>query len=86
MPYRTRLQELRLQRQAAVGNAITWQEIADEIGVALSTIYRYVHEPVSRPDYSVIDRLAAYFDVPVRELVFFVEENEDPEAEAVQAH
>jgi transcriptional regulator with XRE-family HTH domain len=82
MPYRTRLQELKLKMQADKGDTITWQEIADEVGIALSTIQRYVHEPVSRPDYSVIDRLAIYFDVPIRDLIY-LEEEQDPQLVAV---
>jgi transcriptional regulator with XRE-family HTH domain len=83
MPYRTRLQELRLNLQAEKGETITWQEIADEINIALSTIQRYVHEPVARPDYSVIDRLARYFDVPIRDMIYLDEEVEDPQEMAV---
>jgi len=79
MAYKTHLRELKLQEQAKRGEAMTWQQIADEVGIAYSTIQRYVHESVPSPDYSVIDRLAEYFGVSVRDLIYRVEDDETPE-------
>ena len=77
MPYRTRMHAMRRKKQAEINEDLTWQEIADELGISISTLYRYISEAVPRPDYSVVDRMARYFGVDVRELIYEVSEDEE---------
>lgn len=78
MGYRTRLNQLRREKSAKEEREITYQEIAAEAGIAYSTIQRYAHGVVARPDYTVLASLASYFGVPVEKLVIAVEDDVNP--------
>ncbi len=77
MGYRTRLNQLKREKSARDEREITYQEIADAAGIAYSTIQRYAHDVVPRPDYTVLASLSAYFGIPVEQLVIAVEEDEN---------
>lgn len=83
MPYKTRLRELKLKLQAEKGETISWHSIANEVGIAYSTIQRYASEAIPRPDYAVVDRLAMFFDVPIREFIYRVEDDDQGQQVAV---
>lgn len=68
--YRTHLNRERLKLAVKLGRDVSYQEIAEKVGLNYMTVHRYATKSISRPDLDTVLRLAAYFGVPVEEFVY----------------
>jgi len=79
----TRMKQLIREKSAREHRDITYREIAEETGLAWSTVERYANNRVRRPDLEVVAKLCAFFGVSLSE--FVVEDDEASEQTAVAA-
>lgn len=70
---KNRLLELIHQREIKVGRRIKQHEIAEFIGVKDHTISAWMQNKITRFDATVVERLCAYFQCDVGDLLYFEE-------------
>ena len=70
---RNRMRDLRESR--AIGRA----ELAKELGVCRTTIYRLENNQFEDPSYRLIFKIAAYFGEPIDKIFTFVVEGQEPD-------
>ena len=82
---KTRLEKWKYELSAELGRLVTYEELADESGVAYSTLQKHVGHTFRRPDYATAKKICDAFnrlsDAQTRspdDYFFYVEEESEP--------
>lgn len=82
---RFKLKELIAEKEFQEGRRVTVAEISEETGIARNTLSRILNQPGWSTRTEYLDRLCAYFDCKVDELVEYIRDRpsgENPESSA----
>lgn len=71
---RFKLKELIAEKEFQEGRRVTIAEISEETGIARNTLSRILNQPGWSTRTEYLDRLCAYFDCKIEELVEYVPE------------
>jgi|GEM_PF-1196259 Predicted transcriptional regulator len=69
---RSRLKRLRLEKEEREGRKLTYRVISHETGLSPGVINRVIHSDFAQISTDTIDRLCAYFQCTVGELLEYV--------------
>ena len=73
-----RAHELLAIKRRKLGRSITQRDVADETGIALSTISRWFRNDIQRMDAHVVVALAEYFECDIGDLLVIEESDDEP--------
>jgi len=79
---RFRLKELIAEKEFQEGRRVTIAEIAEETGIARNTLSRILNQPGWSTRTEYLDRLCAFFDCRIEELVEYIPDREGAEKPA----
>jgi len=65
----SRLKLLVVQRELATGQKLTYERLAEEIGLSKTTLNRLAENKTDRIDFLTLDKLCAYFGCTVADLL-----------------
>lgn len=77
---RFHLKELIAEKEFSENRRITVKEIAEETGINRMTLSKIINHRGHSTVTDNLDRLCAYFDCPIEQLVTYVQEPVDPQA------
>lgn len=66
-----RLDEIRLQREKETGEKLTWEKIAQDTGMAYSTVLRWARNRIDRYDDKALAKFCDYFQVQPGDILVY---------------
>lgn len=73
---RFRLKELIAEKEFQEGRRVTVGEIAEQTGIARNTLSRILNQPGWNARTEHLDKLCAYFDCRIEELIQYIPDEE----------
>ena len=71
--FRLRIEELASKKSAEQGKRISQKDLAEQSGVAITTLSRWTNQRFERLDADLVMKLQRYFDCSLDELIEVIE-------------
>ncbi len=72
---KSKLKLLIAHREVETGRKITYQNLAEEVGLAMNTVSRLAEGKTDRVDFLTLDKLCRYFQCDIGDLLAYAPED-----------